>query len=579
MDVVTQKNESLAGISWVTAAALSAFPCLLQLGAMGSRMAHGLGFPFIAPIVLALTLLGAWWLTQQQGLTGHARYWPIAVTLAVLGLSLSIAAFYYDLSWDGEWYHQTGIIHIAHDWNPVTDPMRSFAKHRELWVRHYAKGTWYAAATIYATTNYIELGKCVNSLALAAAFSAITAASLDAGLRRGHAIGIAAVVAFNPVVMSEIVTFLVDGVLISFLTVAIAAIFTGLFNGWFAARARPRPAVVVAGVAGSIVCISSKFTGLIYLCFVFTATLIWCLVKQRESLSRFCGTAAATLVLGVLVWGYNPYVTNTLYRHQPFYPMLGSAEYPSLSQQGKDGNEQLETPKNMVGRPRWVRFGYAIFGRPGNPPYRIGRNAVLMWPFTARPGDLYAYNYHETRISGFGPFFSGCFLLSGALGIWLLTPARTPYRFALLLIPATIVASLMLSPHLWWPRYGPQLWLLPVVPLLFAFREESSRLRVRLTSALVALLLVNAAVVAAVRMRWETASTLTLRRQLRELRESGIDYDFNTGYFDESIRLRLTDAGVRFHDLGLSRLPHSQILTSVVEGYPLSIRFRATDQK
>ena len=46
--------------------------------------------------------------------------------------------------------------------------------------------------------------------------------------------------------------------------------------------------------------------------------------------------------------------------------MLGSAQYPSLEQSNKDGNEKYETPKNMVGRSLPVRFGYSIFGRPGN---------------------------------------------------------------------------------------------------------------------------------------------------------------------------------------------------------------------
>ena len=38
-------------------------------------------------------------------------------------------------------------------------------------------------------------------------------------------------------------------------------------------------------------------------------------------------------------------------------------------------------------------------------------------------------------------------------------------------------------------------------------------------------------------------------------------------------------AGVRFHTLGMARLAHSQELTSVVEGYPLAIRYREAGQK
>jgi hypothetical protein len=289
--------------------------------------------------------------------------------------------------------------------------------------------------------------------------------------------------------------------------------------------------------------------------------------------------AAATLALGVCLWGYNPYITNTLHRHQPFYPILGSANYPSLAQQGNDGNEKYETPKNMVGRKLPIRFVYSVFGRPGNQPYCEGKNASLMWPFTARLHDLYTYTYQEPRVAALGPFFSGCLLLSIALGVWLLFNLNSSSRWLLVLASATIAASLLISKDSWWPRYGPQLWLLPIIPMLFAFRESSSRLQVRLTWGLSALLLFNAVIVATVRFNWETRASLTLRHQLRDLRNSGQDYEFSTRYFDDSAKERLTEAHVRFRDLGMTKLPTGHELESVVEGYPDAIRYRAEGEK
>ncbi len=149
----------------------------------------------------------------------------------------------------------------------------------------------------------------------------------------------------------------------------------------------------------------------------------------------------------------------------------------------------------------------------------------------------------------------------------------------LILASATIVASLLISRHSWWPRYGPQLWLLPILPMVLAFRESSSRLQVRLTWGLLALLLFNAAMVAAVRLNWETRATLTLRHQLRDLRDSGQEYEFSTRFFDESAKERLTEAHVRFRDLGMKKLSNSHELESVVEGYPDAIHYRAAGEK
>jgi hypothetical protein len=571
---VSEKSVSLTSICWVTSASIAAFLCFVQLGAMASLLAGRVGFALIAPMALTAALIGAYWLARREGLSGGMCWWPIGLTLALLAASLLLSAFFYDFSWDGQWYHQTGIIIIAHDWNPLSEPMRSFdgtQLHSQLWLRHYAKGPWYAAAAIFATTGRIELGKCINWLTLMAAFLGTLAACLSGGLRRSRALAIATVVAINPVVISELTTYMVDGVMASSLILTVAATITAL--------RQPRPAVIATAVAASIVCINSKFTGLIYLCFLLAAIALWCLFAARRSLARLAYVSVGMLVLGTCLWGYNPYVTNTLYRHQPFYPILGSANYPSLAQQGNDGNERYETPKNMAGRNLAIRFAYSIFGRPGNQPYREGKEASLMWPFTARPHDLYTYTYQEPRIAALGPFFSGCLLLSAALGVWLLFKLDSSSRWVLILASATIIASLLISRVSWWPRYGPQIWLLPIVPMVLAFRERSSRLQVRLTWGLFVLLLINAVIVATVRFNWETRASLTLRRQLRDLRDSGQEYEFTTRYFDDSAKERLTEAHVRFRDLGMTKLPKRHELESVVEGYPDAIRYRAVGEK
>jgi hypothetical protein len=58
------------------------------------------------------------------------------------------------------------------------------------------------------------------------------------------------------------------------------------------------------------------------------------------------------------------------------------------------------------------------------------------------------------------------------------------------------------------------------------------------------------------------------------MRESGQVYDVQTNYFDDSWRIRLLEAGVKFQDVGMKKLPGSQELMSVVEGYPLAIHYR-----
>lgn len=562
---MAEQNERLASFLWILAAAISLLPCWVQLGVMVSLLAGRTFFPLVFPAAVLASLLASYGLLLRSGFTRAEQWQAAGILLLLLGVSLALSAFFFDFSWDGEWYHQAAIIHIARDWNPLTDPMRIFVEHILLSLRHYAKGPWYFAAAVWAATGHFEWGKAINWLALAASFLALLAACLNGGLRRREALGIAAVAAINPVVMSELTTYMVDAVMVAFLVVAAAALFTCLH--------RPSTPALIAGVAGAIVSINAKFTGLVYLCFVLAAGALWCLLKRRAWFPKFLAATAVALVLGVCVWGYNPYLTNTYYRHQPFYPMLGSAQYPSVDQSNHDGNEMYETPKNMVGRSLPYRFFYAVFGRPGNQPYTKGRNASLMLPFTAVPADLYAYKYHETRVAGFGPFFSGCLVLSFLLGVWILV-GKEPLRWLLVLMVLTVLASLSLSRHLWWPRYGPQFWLVAILPLAFTLRHAASGHRRPMTRMVLCLLLVNAVIVSFVRLRWETKASITLRQQLRQMRDSGQEYEVQTMYFDDSMNVRLHAAGVKFSDVGMKALPNSLELMSVVEEYPAPVRYR-----
>ena len=563
--MTTGKDKALAAVCWTTTAILGCFLCLLQLGATISLMADHAGFRLVAPFALLAALLTGVWLAHKEQLPQLQRWVPVALSLAGIALSLAVSAFYYDLSWDGQWYQQTGITHIATDWNPLTDPMHSFAQHLQLWVRHYPKGPWYQAAAIYQTTGHIEFGKCVQWIALAAMFLATFAVLLEMDMRRVPALALATLVALNPVVTSELTGFMVDGIMFSGLTVAIASMISAIRSA--------RWTVLAAFVTSSVVAINAKFTGLIYLCIAFAAAGVWCCFKERAKAGRFVIAACGTLLLGVCVWGYNPYITNTIHVHQPFYPVLGSAQYPAV-----DHVERGETPRNMRGRSRFLRFGYSIFGRPGNQPYFIGRDAALMWPFMAHRADLYAYTYQETRVAGFGPWFSGCLLLSLLLAAWLVA-VRTQARSLLLLIFVAIVMSLLISRHLWWPRYGPQLWWLPIVPVIFALLPGGPRWQRELAWALLGVLLLNGLIVAGVRMKWETTHSIALRRQLNQMHNSGKQYRVSTRFFSDSARVRLGEAGIPYQDLGMKKLPSGHELVSVIEHYPDAIHYLAADEQ
>jgi hypothetical protein len=387
----------------VTAIFLSFF-VFTQLSVMLCFVVGSTVSPFVAPLALLLSLATGDWLARREGLRGRLRIVPSAIVLTVVALALYLASAFFDMSWDGLWYHQTAVYQMSHGWNPLRDPMHSLAPHLQDWLHHYAKGPWYVALALFQTTHHIEWAKAAPWMALAATFLAVFAAGLDFGMRRRTAIVIAALVSLNPVVTCQLVSYLVDGLMVSFMACFVAALFR-----WFR-----RPSLLIHWIlmASAILCINAKLTGLVYLCFGCAAGGLYVLMKRRDLLIRYAAFQLACILLGAVVFGFNPFVTNTVHRGNPFYPWLGSAAHPSFAQRGQDPNELYETPNNMKGRSRFVRLGYAIFSHPGPQTFYNGEPAQLMWPFNVRWNDFTVFRFHEVRISGFGPLFSGAFLIS-----------------------------------------------------------------------------------------------------------------------------------------------------------------------
>jgi hypothetical protein len=547
---------------WMFAGSLLAFPCISHI-LVNACFAAGIRVPAtLAPVAILLALGTGEFLGRQSRLSLRARLQVLAATIVVCAVAIGLAAWFFDMSWDGLWYHQTAVYQMSHGWNPLYDPMHAFVPHLQDWVRHYAKGPWYFALALYTATGNIEAAKAAPWIALAAAFAAANGALLDYGFRRWTAMLLAFFIAFNPVVVFELASFLVDGLMISYLACFLASLFV-----WI--RRPTASSYWLMGVS-SILCVNAKFTGLVYMCFALVGIGLYLVLARRDILRRFATFQVAVVLVGVLVFGFNPYVTNTVNRHYPFYPILGTAEFPSLAQQGEDPIERWETPDNMVGTSRFVRLGYALFGRPGAQPYYPGRNAILMFPFDVSWTDFSIYYFHDVRISGFGPLFSGAFL--AGLGLIALTWKRPGIPLTVIGIAVgTIVASLLVSEHTWWARYGPQLWWIPIIGLIAGFAHYGGRAVRILTVGLASLLLVNILPISLVHFQWEISATETSHQQMRQLAgRKGLDVDFQ--YFGEPFGERLKNAGVPFTRADTLHCQNPVELMSVSPGYPCAVR-------
>lgn len=558
-------------ILWSSALFLLSFLCINHLLVLILFAFDGGIHPFIWPTSLLATIGVQCLLLKKMRGSWVDDTIAIVLPVFIIGLSLLLSSYHFDFSWDGQWYHQAAIYSMEAGWNPVRQPIEMFNKHNDLSIVHFPKGYWYYAATVLSTFDSLEAGKSMQLIVLAVALLIVLATLTDLNFSRGKAWALSLLVCLNPVVWNQVTTYLVDSLLFFYLF-----IFSFALISWI--HQRNQVALVVSSLA-AIGLINVKFTGIVFLGVFLLFAFVYLLIWKRTYLTRFVGVNLVTLCIAIMAFGYNPYITNLIERGHILYPIIGTKEYPSVFETtGRDDNEHYETPKNIIGKNVYAALLYVTFSKPGNAPYGDVDNAELAWPFAISTSDWKAYHYHETRMAGFGPLFSGILILSFLLAIWLFF-YRKSVRSLLLLFTAAILTCFAFSKHFWWPRFAPQLWVLPMIPVILAFSVPMPKRASVYTWILAGLIGINGLIVLSVHLSWETRSTITFRQQLEQLHASNTAIELDYKWFKRSIEERLNKYQIQYKKVPSKELkkgPHDT-LTSVVEGYPNMILFKRVE--
>jgi hypothetical protein len=494
-----------------------------------SEFGWALGLP-IHGLVLPAALVGSCGVTGWGARIYFRR--PFRVTLALAALlvllvaaSAGISGAFYDVSFDGQAYHQEGAYQLAHGWNPLfTRHISPVAVFQNAILNHYPKGSWIIAASMYLITGRIETGKFANLLLICAAFCMALAAF--AGSRKklsAWPVAVALLVAANPVALCQLCTFYVDG--------QVASLFVCLAALCFLIASRGNPWVNWLLFAAAVLIIQVKFTGPVYATILFAgffALLAW----QKRPWRKPLYVALLALGLGTAVFGMNPYVFNTLENGHPFYPFFGRGDHANFSVAN-------DTPPRFFQANRVANLASSIFSRSSVWPPESTPKA----PWQVARGEWMEFQEPDVRAGGFGPLFPAALVLSLVfLAIRLWRGGAVPWvATAIILI---IIASVLPVQPCWWARYAPQVWLVPLVALA-ALGGPVERPNLHRLSWLVLLILgVNVAGIAVVNFRANLSATRETAASLADLR-SHVPFQIAFGDL-RSNRFRLQEAGIPF---------------------------------
>ncbi|MET1054698.1 MAG: hypothetical protein ABWY16_05260 [Pedobacter sp.] len=412
-------------------------------------------------------------------LSNHEKEQPVSIlmlfgmTLGFVLIFVAMASYFYDISFDGQAYHMEAMIQMKHGWNPFYEQLPNTVN-QALWVNHYAKGMETVGAAINCTFNTIEAGKAANFMIwLASFFFTLSFILRNQWTSVFKAFLLSFIIACNPIVLNQLLTYYVDGPMGALL---LCLIILGLYI-----LQTPRTVYFFMLFLTVFLLVNVKFTAVLYIAVFIGGYLIWALWKKNYVVAKQLWWTSVVAGLIAIVCGFNPYITNTVNFGHPLYPLMGKNKVDIIY--------ALNLPAGFENKNGLERFFTALFSRTDN----IYPNSIypveIKVPFTFNKIDLAHAPMVDSRLGGFGPMFSGIVLLSIILAVLLyLNAGKEAFIGNMTWGLVFIIISIIVMPESWWARYVPQFWLLPLTLLLTAevlFKNRYQLLKICIYTALV----------------------------------------------------------------------------------------------
>jgi hypothetical protein len=498
-------------------------------------MLEGSHFSVIVPLFsfvlcVIILFLGIPKENRQVILTGI-----LILLILIVSTSFLLGGLFFDTSYDGQDYHQEGVIQIMKNWNPyakgntLTDNFTSFR------IEHYPQGDVFALCSIFVFfKNNIEVVKGLNFLMGICAFILLVKALLyilpgTNKIQRWLVVLLAFVIVLNPVAIVQWFTFYHDGRLFYETVILVSLIIIYHFRQNILLR--------TAIITNIIFLINIKFNGIWYAFLSCGLYILFELInKQWRKAIRFSFLSLLAAIVAFGIVGYGSYVKNLTVNKHPLYPIMGPGNMTN------DVVKQL-APKNFNSLNNFEKFCYSYTAFPiwSRSPLNSQQRGL----FSLCDVSYYEqYNRPDTEMNGFGVFFAELILLAlGALILGSFIRRKPPSFFFIWIIFFFLIISICSNPLSLIARFSPELWLLPVVPIFGLILLNRKFLNIYVFILLI-LLLTNSVLIAVFNIKSAAKSSKLVSEQLIDLKKQDKPIIISAKW--SSFTERLSEHNVKF---------------------------------
>ena len=446
------------------------------------------------------------------------------IFLLILIISYFISILFFDISGDGQWYHQDIIIALKNGWNPVYHNYTS-TDGSQIYVQHYSKGHETISASIYYLTGNIESGKMINILVAISCYI-VSLQFFKKHFSKFKSISYAFIITFNPIVVTQAFTYYIDG-----FTYNVFIIFIFSIINYFKIQNHNNAILFIASIS---IFFSLKFTSLPILAITTFISVAYLIYKKRKLKAQFIRPILFAIIPIVLLCSH-PYITNILENKSIFYPALE-----------KNKNVlSVHIPMEIQEKNNIYKLFISLFSKTGTPDKNI--TSGLKIPYTFSLDEIKKLGNTTIVLGGFGVFFSGILINSTLIFIAsLFYKLDQKNKFEILFFIIGLILYIIIFPEPWLARILPQIYILPILFLIFyEFSDRKIHLISILKNITIIFIYINIFLFISLSMFYNVFYSLKTHYILSELKKNNVVYCVQYINFRSNLN-RLEDNGIKY---------------------------------
>ena len=401
----------------------------------------------------------------------RSRWVNLFASILSLFVFSIFSSFFIDLGADSQTAHINSYLSILNGWDITSFEKNEYQIHgikflADTYQTYLAGRVPYVLfALSYSFTGFLDSGKGIN---LVLHFSsAVIFFNLFPLANSRTRLLFTFLVFMNPVSIAQLNTHYIDNyIFIGFILCTIAVIKSTFYSNELSTNHEKKMIYAIL-IASSVLLSGSKLPGVVYNITIVSGICFFYLFQRKMEYKHVIPVIGLSS-LGSIIGGVSPYIIGLDFSNSDgLISIIDNIQSTSLAWERQSAwLNDTNTLQRLI---------HSIFSEYNGNPSNVPTFKFPGWVTINELNEI-AKVHPDARIGGFGPLFSLSLCISIITMVYGLYINRIQYTQCACLFILIFLTS-MLHPYSFWARWAPQIWILPLIVLLWRQHSNDTVLR------------------------------------------------------------------------------------------------------